>query len=123
MGLPQRHRDTEWEASCRGDPPPLFVSVASKGFSVFVSVVFATLAGRLISVADKGLREGCGRTQGALDVGKGIEETRRGCNELTLLGKGSVVRRAKEAWVDRKSTRLNSSHMSISYAVFCLKKK
>src|SRR5438477_12348749 len=26
-------------------------------------------------------------------------------------------------FVDRKSTRLNSSHMSISYAVFCLKKK
>src|SRR5437868_10238598 len=27
------------------------------------------------------------------------------------------------AWEDRKSTRLNSSHVSISYAVFCLKKK
>src|SRR5699024_12512804 len=27
------------------------------------------------------------------------------------------------AGVDRKSTRLNSSHVSISYAVFCLKKK
>src|SRR5690242_5342357 len=27
------------------------------------------------------------------------------------------------AALDRKSTRLNSSHMSISYAVFCLKKK
>src|SRR5437868_8001482 len=26
-------------------------------------------------------------------------------------------------WRDRKSTRLNSSHVSISYAVFCLKKK
>src|SRR5699024_12185019 len=26
-------------------------------------------------------------------------------------------------WADRKSTRLNSSHVSISYAVFCLKKK
>src|SRR5438309_6440742 len=26
-------------------------------------------------------------------------------------------------WQDRKSTRLNSSHSSISYAVFCLKKK
>src|SRR5207249_2096199 len=25
-------------------------------------------------------------------------------------------------WLDRKSTRLNSSHVSISYAVFCLKK-
>src|SRR4051812_49493296 len=27
------------------------------------------------------------------------------------------------SYLDRKSTRLNSSHMSISYAVFCLKKK
>src|SRR5258708_25970457 len=26
-------------------------------------------------------------------------------------------------WTDRKSTRLNSSHQIISYAVFCLKKK
>ena len=30
---------------------------------------------------------------------------------------------AKEAYSDRKSTRLNSSHSVISYAVFCLKKK
>src|SRR5207249_5558676 len=29
----------------------------------------------------------------------------------------------ERAGVDRKSTRLNSSHVSISYAVFCLKKK
>src|SRR5256885_12244595 len=28
-----------------------------------------------------------------------------------------------ERWGDRKSTRLNSSHLVISYAVFCLKKK
>src|SRR5207247_8555857 len=28
-----------------------------------------------------------------------------------------------DTWVDRKSTRLNSSHEWISYAVFCLKKK
>src|SRR5690625_5958122 len=28
-----------------------------------------------------------------------------------------------EIIIDRKSTRLNSSHMAISYAVFCLKKK
>src|SRR2546430_12230886 len=27
------------------------------------------------------------------------------------------------SWPDRKSTRLNSSHSQISYAVFCLKKK
>src|SRR4051812_49494108 len=37
---------------------------------------------------------------------------------------GSCIRlRASERRRDRKSTRLNSSHMSISYAVFCLKKK
>src|SRR5207244_13315297 len=29
----------------------------------------------------------------------------------------------KKRWGDRKSTRLNSSHQIISYAVFCLKKK
>src|SRR5690349_22730740 len=28
-----------------------------------------------------------------------------------------------EPWLDRKSTRLNSSHVESSYAVFCLKKK
>src|SRR5207249_7903589 len=33
------------------------------------------------------------------------------------------VDRASMAASDRKSTRLNSSHVSISYAVFCLKKK
>src|SRR5256885_7211643 len=31
--------------------------------------------------------------------------------------------RSKEYAQDRKSTRLNSSHLVISYAVFCLKKK
>src|SRR5437660_12729207 len=31
--------------------------------------------------------------------------------------------RLRQAGVDRKSTRLNSSHVAISYAVFCLKKK
>src|SRR5437899_5164194 len=34
-------------------------------------------------------------------------------------GEGGEVRRDR----DRKSTRLNSSHLGISYAVFCLKKK
>src|SRR5207249_11773578 len=32
-------------------------------------------------------------------------------------------RRDDDVFRDRKSTRLNSSHVSISYAVFCLKKK
>src|SRR5207249_6366732 len=33
------------------------------------------------------------------------------------------ARWSEAAYTDRKSTRLNSSHVSISYAVFCLKKK
>src|SRR2546426_7522507 len=35
----------------------------------------------------------------------------------------AVVGVVEEDQVDRKSTRLNSSHLVISYAVFCLKKK
>src|SRR2546427_8700258 len=35
----------------------------------------------------------------------------------------SSAGRRKRARKDRKSTRLNSSHSQISYAVFCLKKK
>src|SRR3989442_10942838 len=34
-----------------------------------------------------------------------------------------VMPRLREGQQDRKSTRLNSSHVRISYAVFCLKKK
>src|SRR5690348_17555298 len=34
-----------------------------------------------------------------------------------------TTRPVPASWADRKSTRLNSSHPSISYAVFCLKKK
>src|SRR5688500_19827407 len=45
---------------------------------------------------------------------------------LIAMTKAEIVRAAVEAGApleDRKSTRLNSSHLVISYAVFCLKKK
>src|SRR5699024_11440909 len=41
-------------------------------------------------------------------------------NKIDPLGMPHTIRLATR---DRKSTRLNSSHVSISYAVFCLKKK
>src|SRR5438874_5876477 len=63
----------------------------------------------------------------------------------TTLFRSSILRRSRQCWskvgrtptrdrgvvvgegsgvsIDRKSTRLNSSHVEISYAVFCLKKK
>src|SRR5438067_6357241 len=40
-----------------------------------------------------------------------------------LRRRASLQRGDRRGAVDRKSTRLNSSHVSISYAVFCLKKK
>src|SRR3712207_8547918 len=42
---------------------------------------------------------------------------------LTYLGQRGVTTLLVVAQQDRKSTRLNSSHANISYAVFCLKKK
>src|SRR2546426_6637492 len=46
------------------------------------------------------------------DIGRHLAPTR------------STFRRSSRKWKrDRKSTRLNSSHLVISYAVFCLKKK
>src|SRR5699024_11989573 len=43
----------------------------------------------------------------------------------TAGGRDTLVASASDAWtdLDRKSTRLNSSHVSISYAVFCLSQK
>src|SRR5438309_5203587 len=40
-----------------------------------------------------------------------------------LPGSGGSFGYLRRGYGDRKSTRLNSSHSSISYAVFCLKKK
>src|SRR5256885_8965041 len=43
-------------------------------------------------------------------------------HEAVLVLTGVLVDRGRQV-SDRKSTRLNSSHLVISYAVFCLKKK
>src|SRR3712207_7149840 len=42
---------------------------------------------------------------------------------LGQVEEGARDGRYGDPFVDRKSTRLNSSHANISYAVFCLKKK
>src|SRR2546430_13445519 len=56
----------------------------------------------------------------------GESKLQRGRDEVLLLLHLVEVARARVACLvpeDRKSTRLNSSHSQISYAVFCLKKK
>src|SRR5688572_32544618 len=48
----------------------------------------------------------------------------RELNKFHAFARASVPSPAVPTWsLDRKSTRLNSSHSQISYAVFCLKKK
>src|SRR5690349_22143633 len=51
------------------------------------------------------------------ELARGVE--REHAREIGLVGDGHQVEHQR----DRKSTRLNSSHVEISYAVFCLKKK
>src|SRR5258708_29106393 len=48
---------------------------------------------------------------------------KREYNAVEIVASGFVVAEKIQEQLDRKSTRLNSSHQIISYAVFCLKKK
>src|SRR5690606_23216582 len=64
---------------------------------------------------------------GAVVLGE-LGEARVVGGQLVVLGaapalRGAVGLAVLPAGLDRKSTRLNSSHVKISYAVFCLKKK
>src|SRR5690606_40389005 len=60
-----------------------------------------------------------GEARGVLDAVVGGQADRREVLEPAL----PVLDLRDVALEDRKSTRLNSSHVKISYAVFCLKKK
>src|SRR2546427_2539826 len=53
---------------------------------------------------------------------QGGRSTRRASRSRQATRRGSTMV-SKASGRDRKSTRLNSSHSQISYAVFCLKKK
>src|SRR3712207_8831090 len=60
-------------------------------------------------------------------VAHGLLETRRGMpgseGDRLQVGVHALLKSYGIGGLDRKSTRLNSSHANISYAVFCLKKK
>src|SRR5256885_8862527 len=65
--------------------------------------------------AGRGIRAGgAAGTQSALLTRRTVD---------LLLGGAGEPRSVERVGADRKSTRLNSSHLVISYAVFCLKKK
>src|SRR5690349_24022791 len=65
---------------------------------------------------------------GRIEPRKGIQELVEAFRELPgcrlrLIGGDVPYSPYGKSFRDRKSTRLNSSHVEISYAVFCLKKK
>src|SRR2546430_3917510 len=59
----------------------------------------------------------------SLFLGSGIAPRSKSVHYLTSNLRYWNLRLSNEPILDRKSTRLNSSHSQISYAVFCLKKK
>src|SRR5690242_21304088 len=72
-------------------------------------------------VFGEGVREGCPCCHVLHAAGHRGDGRRAG--QVRHVGGGPPECRPGLVLEDRKSTRLNSSHMSISYAVFCLKKK
>src|SRR5437764_4342921 len=56
-------------------------------------------------------------------TGKSLSEALSAVESIPALNAAAVKRLKGFRTLDRKSTRLNSSHRCISYAVFCLKKK
>src|SRR5215211_7990396 len=95
-----------------------------------------TCVDRSLAVPDELLRQGTEPAKAAAhaeeQVGRLLGEHKRASQRPRIAELGShhpapaglaVADRDLVARLDRKSTRLNSSHTVISYAVFCLKKK
>src|SRR2546426_8107879 len=59
----------------------------------------------------------------AIGLPRQLQQSFKGIERLPGVHCGESSVATTQAFQDRKSTRLNSSHLVISYAVFCLKKK
>src|SRR5699024_12465844 len=93
-------------------PPPSFPTRRSSDLGS--SRLSSAIADRVFG------RGGCGRT--SFNRPYSLREVRGSTSSLRL-ERRICAPASKVVQADRKSTRLNSSHVSISYAVFCLKKK
>src|SRR3712207_8496955 len=84
------------------------------------TTLFRSRAGR-----DLVVRAGDGLAAGERRRRRGVHghDLRRRLGPLPVRRAGARDGLDRDGPVDRKSTRLNSSHANISYAVFCLKKK
>src|SRR3712207_4846853 len=79
---------------------------------------------RLLALAE--IYDGGSRTKAARVGGVGLQTVRDWVVRFNARGPAGLIdgkAPGNTCKLDRKSTRLNSSHANISYAVFCLKKK
>src|SRR5207245_5533898 len=124
--------ETRARSILRGDPPNLIVPPLACRFHPRCPVAFEVCGWSPEEVAEDLEFLVGGKYYGTF--GDGVSLTVEGDRTIIIRGTTEVqrirelvdleredVRSLKS--IDRKSTRLNSSHGSISYAVFCLKKK
>src|SRR5690606_38180498 len=116
-----------------GDPTPDFFGGFQNKFSykqfTLTAFINYTIGGDLLNQLKRGI------DGNQFDVNFTTDQLRRWRNQgdvtdVPILVKGDPMqnyavssRFIEDGSLDRKSTRLNSSHVKISYAVFCLKKK
>src|SRR5690606_41784738 len=94
-------------------------------FPIVLSVLFSTLSLHDALPISSG-RRGPGASDGStVQLPRGGAPAPSGGRRADRFQRGGVraCRDDRRRGIDRKSTRLNSSHVKISYAVFCLKKK
>src|SRR6266568_8981487 len=93
---------------------------AAKARGVEQAHGLGALDGELVAAVIATTQPGTGRPRGEVCA---VCEAHREFIERHLTSRVRLTKVGKLLRRDRKSTRLNSSHSSISYAVFCLKKK
>src|SRR6266446_8811952 len=119
--------------SCRSGPPPAGAVGACTGArarsftrSVVVVAGFEPTVPAITKEHSDPWRRRCGSisARGRRDYSSRVEgPSPPSPPPPCMSGRGPRCRRRRRCRGDRKSTRLNSSHLVISYAVFCLKKK
>src|SRR5690606_42062904 len=102
---------------CVGPAPPLAYTLSLHD----ALPIWATTRQRRISTRWCDLRPFCSSRY--LPCSAELAVRRLSASSTAPLQRKPPPSRVRRASLDRKSTRLNSSHVKISYAVFCLKKK
>src|SRR5258705_8847885 len=97
------------------------VCATDPGYAVNPAQIERQIAGSFVYGLSAVFMEECTVKNGAIEQ---TNFTTFDSMKIAQMPKGeSIIMPSGGFWGDRKSTRLNSSHLSISYAVFCFKKK